>query len=274
MDYIQISIQATEVEQEHLIALLSELDVIGFEQTMSVISAFLSNSKWDEEKFKNMLAKHDLLDRISYETSEIKDQNWNKSWEADFHPVEIDNKLTIRASFHPAAQTPMEIIIDPQMAFGTGHHATTLQILKWLLHNDIAGKTMLDWGAGSGILTILASKLGCKDVIALENDQVALNALIDNVKTNDLSNVKAHLDESYIKSHPGFEIVLMNINKNTILKKFGVIPEVVLPKGKLVLSGFYTSDAYDIENAAVRAGFQLIDSSEDEDWACLTFQNK
>jgi ribosomal protein L11 methyltransferase len=267
MNHIQLSIEAAEEEQESLIALLSELDATGFEQTDSHLVAY-----FEEVRFPSYDV-HEVLKKFRHQANTIKEQNWNAEWEAGFQPVVVDAFCAVRAHFHPPVPgVAHEIIITPKMSFGTGHHATTFLMLQAMQHIDFTNRRVLDFGTGTGILAILAEKRGASQVTAIDNDAWSFENVLENIQLNACTRIKA-LHTDAIPSQEPFHVILANITKNVLLDYMPVLKSSLVPAGILVCSGILTEDKQDMCAAGENWGMKLVRESERENWVSLLFVN-
>jgi ribosomal protein L11 methyltransferase len=266
MDSIQISIAATEEQQEILISQLSDLGSEGFEQTDGYLIAY-----FNENTFKSYEV-NELLKSYSHTVNTIKEQNWNEVWESNFEPVVVDTFCAIRADFHqPIKGVEHEIIITPKMSFGTGHHATTYMMIDQMRDIDFRNKSVFDFGTGTGILAILAEKLGAATITAIDVDDWSISNAAENLAKNQCSKVSVTLSSKLPKAR--FNIVLANINRNVILDYLPQLRECVYENSYLLLSGLLSSDETDIVNACSKQGLDLQKRSERGNWISLLFIN-
>jgi ribosomal protein L11 methyltransferase len=268
INYIRILFSNVNAErQEVLVAILSEAGYIGFEQTEQELSAYIGEKEFD----------HDILEEISvnlrsgYEKSIIPAQNWNTSWETNFQPVIVDDFVVVRAEFHsPIAGIEHEILITPKMSFGTGHHATTYMMLQQMRNITFTGKTVLDFGTGTGVLAIFAEKLGAAEVMAIDNDEWSIQNAKENIIRNDCNKISiARTDTPY--SADRSDIILANINKNILVDNMKTLASQLAPSGILLLSGLLLNDEDDISLAAKTSGLLLSGRSIKDNWLCLRF---
>jgi len=266
MDSIQITIEATEEQQEILISQLEELNANGFEQTQNNLLAYFSENNFDSYEINQ------LLENYSFNISTIEDRNWNEVWESNFQPVIVDDFCAIRADFHnPIKNVEHEIIITPKMSFGTGHHATTYMMIEQMRHLNFTNKKVFDFGTGTGILAILAEKLGASSVQAIDVDDWSIQNAKENIEKNASSNIDVELS-SKIPSKK-FDIVLANINRNVIIQYLPELKNVLYENSFLLLSGLLTSDEKCIVETCNQQNFSLIRKTEKNNWISLLFVN-
>ena len=243
MDYYELHFKtqaAEDYQQDLLISGLGEIGFDTFEEVDGGFKAYIPANEFDPEKLEGQLAEFRALFSFSHEVSLVPHQNWNQLWEQNFEPIAIKDQLFVRATFHnPQPGFRYEIIIDPKMAFGTGHHQTTSMMLEWLLENDIAGKKVLDMGCGTGILAIMASKLGAGCVTAIDCDPVCYESTIENARLNHIENITALCGSKEVIPNEQFDVILANINRNILLDQMEQYARVLRPGGELYLSGFY-----------------------------------
>lgn len=274
MNYIKVdfTIRPPEPFRDILIASLSEAGFESFMETETGLQAFIPESSFDSSFPDQLeLLKGDLA-AVSYQVETIAEQNWNAVWESDFHPIEVGDKCRIRAPFHASRDVQYEIIVAPKMSFGTGHHETTWLMMKQMLDLEIAGKSVLDMGTGTGVLAILAAKMGAAEVVAIDNDSHAFENAIENVALNqpvDIAVEKGAADQINGRT---FQVILANINKNVLLHDMQTFTDALEKEGKLLLSGFFESDVTDLVRKAETCGLRLHRKSEKNHWAVLELQ--
>ena len=268
MNYIQVTIESiSEEKREILIALLAEEGFEGFEESGETLKAYVEEEQFNEEVFSSVAG----LKNGEYSTALIPKQNWNAVWESNFQPVLVDDFVSVRADFHePVLNIAHEIIITPKMSFGTGHHATTFMMVQQMRQLDFAGKKVFDFGTGTGILAILAEKLGAAQITAIDNDDWSITNAAENLSRNNCSRILLELSET-VPANKSFEIILANINKNVILHHFDEIVDALSPGGSLLLSGLLTEDETHIVHIAKK--YDIIhQSTESKDkWICMHF---
>ncbi|MBS1627084.1 MAG: 50S ribosomal protein L11 methyltransferase [Bacteroidetes bacterium] len=247
MNYVEVTIKADLQLQEILIAELENVDFESFEQNDENLKAFIKTDLFDDVRLNFIINKYNL----NYSKSIIKEQNWNELWESNFQPVIVGDFVAVRASFHePIVNIVHEIIITPKMSFGTGHHATTFMMMELMKQIDFKGKQVADFGTGTGVLAILAEKLGAAKVWATDNDDWCIDNASENFKNNFSQNIDIQKVNSFY-SNKKFDIILANINKNIILENFQSLSNSLLPNGILLLSGLLIADEADILSKVV-----------------------
>lgn len=257
----------TEEQKDLLTGLLSEVGFDGFEDKDDSFSAYIDSANFDPSEFESLVSVVAAGHSFSY----IKEENWNAKWESSFEPVIIPGKVAVRASFHDAvSDVEHEIIITPKMSFGTGHHATTWLMMEEMLTRDFTGKSVFDFGTGTGILAILAEKLGAEKIEAIDNDPWSLNNAAENLENNQCSRVQLYGGEK-IPAGKKFDILIANINKTVILDNRVQLVDAVSPGGHLLLSGLMTEDRQDIENAFLPLAGKPLIFREKNNWIEITF---
>jgi ribosomal protein L11 methyltransferase len=267
-NYIQITFYNISPEQQELlIARLSEMDYDGFEEKEKELNAFISQDKYQRSVLNDLVTHYNL----SFIEQSINAQNWNAVWESNFQPVAVDDFVMVRAHFHePAKGVEHEIIITPKMSFGTGHHATTFMMMQEMRKIDFNGKNVLDFGTGTGVLAILAQKLGARNIIAIDHDEWSIENASENMVRNDCGRVKLVKSDTAVAGQ-AFDIILANINKNVILDNMQVLAEQLLKGGILLLSGLLKEDEPDIRKAAQDRLLVFAGRGERDNWLCIKF---
>lgn len=266
--YIQVKIEnATAEQNEILIALLSENGYEGFEEGDKSLTAFIPESEFKEELLLETLQPFQL----NFSKEIIAEKNWNEEWEKNFEPVRVEDFCAVRASFHqPITNVKHEIIITPKMSFGTGHHATTYMMMKNMETIDFGGKSVLDFGTGTGVLAILAEKLGATKVYAIDNDEWSISNGKENIDNNHCHHIrieqKDNLDELGV-----YDIILANINRNVLLDNMQSIAKSVKTNGIVLMSGFYEEDIPVLVSTGQTYGLTFGHKSEKTKWCCLQF---
>jgi ribosomal protein L11 methyltransferase len=269
-NHIQITFTYLQPEQQDvLIAHLSEAGYEGFEENENELKAFIPEKNYDKELLQEMAFKYQL----SFTQQLISEQNWNAVWESNFQPVIVDDFVAIWADFHkPIKNVQHKIIITPKMSFGTGHHTTTYLMMQQMRGIDFTGKTVFDFGTGTGVLAIFAEKLGASNVIAVDNDDWSIENAEENLARNNCKRIQLIKADSVADDHH-YDIVLANINKNVLIENLQALAAQLPVHGNMLLSGLLTSDEPDM--LAVTGNFSLIlrDKSTKDNWICLKFSH-
>ena len=276
MNYYELlftTITTEDYQQDLLINALGEIGFDTFEELELGFKAYIPVDAFDEAVLIEQLSPYRELFTFSYEVTLIPQRNWNEVWESNFEPIEIGDKIYVRATFHPVKpEFPYEIVIDPKMAFGTGHHQTTSMMLALMLENEYAGKNVLDMGCGTGILAIMASKLGAARVTAIDYDPVCYDSTIENAALNNIENIIPLCGSKEVIPGEQYDTILANINRNILLDQMERYAEVLRPEGEIYFSGFYESPDLDIiTDEARKYGLKYIIHKKDKDWVAAKF---
>lgn len=279
MDYIELrcNISAPDIQtvSEILIAQLNEIGYESYDETDEGVNAYILEKFFDIEKVKNLQVNQIKDVSISYDWEVIKTQNWNEVWEKNFDPIIIEDQCVIRAPFHK--DTPKlnyEIIIEPKMSFGTGHHETTYLMLKTMLDLDFKDKVVLDMGCGTGVLAIFASLLGAKEITAIDIDEWAYNNTLENIDKNSCSNIKVFQGDASLLTDQAFDIIIANINRNILMDDIKNYAKVLKTKGILLLSGLYDKDLPMIKEEAEYNKLDYISFQDKRNWIAAKFIKK
>ena len=250
-----------------LLAQLNEIGFDGFEEEENSLKAFIPANDFIGAALKEIAANHNL----SFNQSTIEEANWNAVWESNFQPVIVDDFVGIRAGFHkPITGVEHEIVITPKMSFGTGHHATTFMMIQQIKEIDFTGKTVFDFGTGTGILAILAEKLGASKIVAVDYDEWSIANAEENLVRNKCSKVGLKKADT-AAGEEQYDIILANINKNVILDNFSSLVKKLSHPGILLLSGLLEGDENDITTAASKSALRFSVKSSRNNWIALRF---
>jgi len=276
IDYIELRINLDPMPGNDATDLLAGmLGDIGFESFVpdeNGLTAYIAAGQWDEESAKEALSDFPFQCKMDCSHKLIEGRDWNQEWERNyFQPIVIGNKCVVHSSFHtdiPKAE--YDIVIDPKMAFGTGHHATTSLILNQLIARDLNGKSVIDMGTGTGILAILAAMRGAGPVTGIEIDPFAQINAVENVAINNHPEIRVISgDASALKDIAPADVFIANINRNVITSDIASYATHLKEGGTMLLSGFYVDDIHVVEEAASKVGLKTTGYTEQDNWACL-----
>ena len=278
MKYFEITFTTNpcnETVNDVVSALAGEIGFESFVEWENGVQAYVQQSLFDEEALKEMVANFPLPDtQITYTIQEAEDKDWNEEWEKNFfQPIVIGDRCCIHSTFHKdTPQAEYEILINPQMAFGTGHHETTSSIINELLDAELEGKSVLDMGCGTSILAILASMRGANPVTAIDIDDWCVNNSRDNIELNGISNITVELgDANLLKGKDPFDVIIANINRNILLADMAQYAACMHAGSELYMSGFYVQDIPAIQEKAESLGMEFIHHREKNNWAAVKF---
>jgi len=276
MDYIEILFTSSnpEFSSEILSALLADSGFDMFQDTDEGVAAYIPEKDFNHALLEKIAAGGiPAFEGMTWTSKKIPYVNWNAEWEKNFTPVTVDGKVHIRAEYHPQSKgVKFEIVIRPGMAFGTGHHATTWMMVARMLEMDFTAKKVLDMGTGSGVLAILAEKLGANSVVAVDYDANAAENAEINIHLNQCNNVTAMKGTIADFSDTDFDILLANINRNILLDDIPGYAQALRPSGYLVLSGFYSEDLQLIREKAREFNFELTGTLLRNNWCAASFK--
>jgi ribosomal protein L11 methyltransferase len=277
MDYNKITININPPEEWLRDVLAAQLGEIGFEsflETETGVQAFIPTVNYHEDALIKVFKSFDEEFTFEVISEIIKSQNWNEEWEKNyFKPLVINNECVIRAPFHTDyPRSKFEIVIEPNMAFGTGNHETTTMMVETILETDMTGKNVLDMGCGTGILGILASMKGAEKVTAIDIDEWSFTGATENAALNKIENMVVKQGDASLLGNEKFDIILANIHKNVLMNDLPAYSGVLLPGGMLVMSGFYTEDIPDIKAKAESLGLKDNGFKTKNSWVAYRFK--
>jgi ribosomal protein L11 methyltransferase len=262
-----ITIQASSDLQELLVAQLSEIGFDGFEQTETTLIAYMEEAAFNSANLELILNQYSLTASKSI----IEKTNWNAVWESNFQPIQIGNRLGVRAHFHPPiAGVEQEIIITPKMSFGTGHHATTSLVMEMMFAINLQDQSLLDFGTGTGILAILGKMLGAKTILAVDNDDWCIENALENCKVNGAGDIEVVLSDRPIPGR-NFNTILANINRHILLEHLPALVKQLNQGGQLIISGLLKDDEVELEVFCNNLGLLSINKGEKNGWIALGF---
>lgn len=274
MAYIEVYFKLEPLlpAREILYADLGNKGFEAFEDQENGVKAYIKEDEFTESLLNDLMISGIENQKIDLTIVTIENKNWNALWESNFESIVINSKCTIRAPFHAKPQVEYDVIISPQMSFGTGHHETTFLMSKELFSIDLASVDLLDMGSGTGVLAILAEKLGAKKITAIDIEEGAYINTIENCKLNNTKNIIVEKGDSKLLERSLFQVILANINKNILLQDMAVYSSCLTIGGKLLLSGFFTADIDDVMDQAVDNGLKFVGAEEKNNWAMLMFE--
>jgi|TARA_Y100001954_G_scaffold229465_1_gene275530 ribosomal protein L11 methyltransferase len=268
---VDIKLENTIPFSEIIIARLNEIGYDSYEENSVGLKAYILTERFNEKKILDICDDVSLQTGVSYSFSILEDKNWNEQWEKNYSPVIINDICVIRAPFHtPFKNVKYEVVIMPKMSFGTGHHATTSLILDKMFELNFSKKNILDIGSGTGILTILSSMLGANYSLGIDYDKWAFENAKQNAELNNISNINFHhgtIDS--LQKKVDFDIVLVNINKNTILKEITSYIDFMSHSVDLILSGFLHDDTSVILDKLSKHNFRKVDIKNKDKWQMI-----
>jgi ribosomal protein L11 methyltransferase len=267
MNYLQFDFEIdNEVLSDTLVAILSNYPFEGFEEIDGYLKAFIAETDYKEQYITEVAA---YFPSLQYILSVVENINWNKQWEENFQPVTVDDFVAVRAHFHlPITHVQHEIIITPKMSFGTGHHATTYMMLQAMQHIDFTNKKVVDFGTGTGVLAILASKLGATSILAIDYDEWSIENAKENLMQNNTPAIELLLSDTLL---PGatYDIILANINLNIILNNMASIATSSKTGSIILLSGFLKDDEVAIKNALINNDLKFVETFQSGEWIAI-----
>jgi len=256
--------------------LTAELGYAGFEsfvENEDGVSAYIQKQDWHNQILEHIEILNTDNYSISYTTEEIEQQNWNQEWETNFHPILVDDICTVRAPFHEKPNTKFDLIIEPKMSFGTGHHETTHMMIQHLLKNDLKDKVVLDMGCGTAVLAILAEKLGAKKIDAIDIDNWCYLNSLENAERNNCKKITVFEGDAAILGKQSYDVIIANINRNILLNDLATYVKCLNHNGLVFLSGFYREDIPAITEKTEELGLSLVDTLEKNNWVALKLKN-
>jgi ribosomal protein L11 methyltransferase len=256
--------------------LIAELGYAGFEsfvENQDGVTAYIQKEEWHTDVLDNIQVLDSDEFQITFEFNDIEQTNWNAEWEKNFKPIVVDNQVTVRAPFHDKPETAYDLVIEPKMSFGTGHHETTHMMIQHILKNDFKDKSVLDMGCGTGVLAILAEKVGANKIDAIDIDNWCYINSLENVERNDCNKISVYEGDVKLLDEKNYDIIIANINRNILLADISKYAKSLNKNGYLFLSGFYEDDISIIEAECAKNSLHLNDKIIRNNWASLMFNN-
>jgi len=268
MNYIgyTFTIKPLQPATEILIAELGEVGFESFEETPTGLEAYIQTKDWNKDILTDLYALKSDEFEITFTYRDIEQINWNAEWEKNFTPIHVDDKVSIIAPFHEKTKMEFEIVIEPKMSFGTGHHETTHLMIKHLLELDLTAKSVLDMGTGTGILAIFAEMKGAYPIDAIDIDEWCYINTLENIEKNNCKNIKAYQGDASMLNDQRYDIIIANINRNILLNDMDTYNRCLNIGGKLLLSGFYTQDIPFIETRTKELGLSIAKTYTKNNW--------
>lgn len=265
------TIDPVELGSEILIAELGEKAFESFIESETGISAFVQKDLWDTNILEDIQILSNPEFKIEYTFEEIEQVNWNEEWEKNFEPIDVDGKCHVRAPFHEKTSAEYDIVIEPKMSFGTGHHETTHMMIQHLLETDLVGKKTLDMGCGTAILAILAEMKGAQPIDAIDIDNWCYLNSIENAERNNCKHISVYEGDASLLIGKKYDVIIANINRNILLNDMQQYVDCLNENGILFLSGFYTEDIPVISESCTSKGLTYVKQFERNNWVALKF---
>jgi len=256
--------------------LIAELGYAGFEsfvENVAGVIAYIQKPEWNADILNDIYILTNDEFKITFTSEEIEQVNWNKEWEKNFQAIEVDGKCAVRAPFHEKTDVDYDIIIEPKMSFGTGHHETTHMMIQHILKLNVAGKSVLDMGCGTGILAILAEMRGATTLDAIDIDNWCYLNTVENIERNNCHKIKAYEGEASLLAGKKYDVIIANINRNILLKDIAIYASCLNENGTLLLSGFYVEDIPLISEECGKHQLKFVENLERNNWVAVKYVN-
>lgn len=265
------TVEPRELGTEILLAELGEKAFESFLETETGLSAFVQKDLWTEDILEDIYILGSDEFQISYTFEEIDQVNWNEEWEKNFEAIDVDGKCHVRAPFHSKTEAEFDIVIEPKMSFGTGHHETTHMMIQHLLETDVTGKKTLDMGCGTAILAILAEMKGAQPIDAIDIDNWCYLNSIENAERNNCKHISVYEGDAELLKGKTYDIIIANINRNILLNDMKQYVDCLNANGTLFLSGFYTEDIPVIDASCTNNRLTYVKKFERNNWVALKY---
>jgi ribosomal protein L11 methyltransferase len=276
MDNIYISYTFTVVPKEPATEILvAELGAVGFEsfvENENGVIAYIQQTDWNEHILEDIYVLNSDEFTITFEKEVIEQTNWNSEWEKNFNPIQVDGLVSIRAPFHENPNLKYDIVIEPKMSFGTGHHETTHMMVQHLLELNLNNKKVLDMGCGTGILAIFAEMRGAKPIDAIDIDNWCYQNSVENVDRNNCSNIAVYEGDASLLINKKYDVIIANINRNILLNDMQTYMNCLNENGTLLLSGFYQEDIPIIDAEVSKYNLKIDKIIERNNWVALKYK--
>jgi len=273
--YIEYNFNVSPLQPgtEILIAQLGLVNFESFDETKTGVKAYIQKTDWDETILNDIQILQSKEFEISYNKSEIAQVNWNSEWEKNFQPIEVNGDCVVRAPFHKPYNVTYEIIIEPKMSFGTGHHETTFMMLQFILENEFKGKSVMDMGCGTAVLAILTEKRGATRIDAVDIDEWCYENSVENVERNHCKSISVFQGVASFLEGKKYDVLIANINRNILLQDMEAYSKSLERGGELYLSGFYKEDLSLITETCNNLGLEFVENKERNNWIAAKFVN-
>ncbi|SCX87407.1 50S ribosomal protein L11 methyltransferase [Flavobacterium caeni] len=267
------TVEPKELGSEILVAELGELPFESFVESEFGVTAYIQKSLWNEHLLDDLYILQSPEFFISYTVEEIEQVNWNEEWEKNFDPIDVDGKCHVRAPFHPKTDAEFDIVIEPKMSFGTGHHETTHMMIQHLLDMDVTDMKTLDMGCGTAILAILAEMKGAQPIDAIDIDNWCYLNSIENAERNNCTHIAVYEGDASLLAGRKYDLIIANINRNILLADMQQYVDCLNPNGVLLLSGFYEEDIPAIDESCTAKGLYFVKKLQRNNWVSLKYVN-
>jgi len=267
----QFKIDPVQPASEILIAELGYLGFESFVENDDGITAYIPEEEYEEDIFTNVHILQSKDFKITYDQKEIERVNWNEEWEKNFTPILVDEHCSVRAPFHEKPDVDFDIVIEPKMSFGTGHHATTHMMIQHILKNDWEEKSVLDMGCGTGVLAILTAMKGAGNIDAIDIDNWCYLNTLENISRNECEHINVEEGGAELLEGREYDVVLANINRNILVRDLPIYEKCLKSHANLFLSGFYAKDLPVITKACERLGLHFVENFERNNWIAAKF---
>lgn len=267
------TVEPKELGSEILIAELGELPFESFIESDLGIVAYIQKELWADGILDDLFILKSPEFTISYVVEEIDQVNWNEEWEKNFEPIDVDGNCHVRAPFHPKTTAEFDIVIEPKMSFGTGHHETTHMMIQHLLEMDVKGMKTLDMGCGTAILAILSEMKGAQPIDAIDIDNWCYLNSIENAERNNCRHITVYEGDAELLKDKKYDLIIANINRNILLNDMQSYVDCLNPTGTLLLSGFYEEDIPFIDASCTEKGLTYVKKFQRNNWVSLRYVN-
>ncbi|SMG12988.1 50S ribosomal protein L11 methyltransferase [Arenibacter troitsensis] len=271
--YLEYNFKVTPVQpaSDILIAELGEVQFESFVETEFGVQAYIKKEDWYPNILDGLQILSNPLFNIDYDYSEIEQENWNATWESNFNPIQVGDQCVVRAPFHEKPEVLYDIVIEPKMSFGTGHHETTFMMLQHILEHDFKGKSVLDMGSGTGVLAILAAMKGAVAIDAIDIDNWCYLNAKENVERNNCSHINVYEGTADMLIDQQYDIIIANINRNILLEDIPTYVKCLKKGGILFVSGFYKEDIPQISERCKKVGLKFEKNLEKNNWVAVKY---